>query len=53
MQLADKTKKPYCVRCLAEQKQKADKAVKAGGVVVGLVGSIVTLIVTHNPKNKN
>ena len=28
-QLADDTKKPYCVRCLAEKKQNADTAAKA------------------------
>ena len=35
-QLADNTKKPYCVRCLAEKKQDRENVAKAGVAVLCL-----------------
>ncbi len=52
-QLADNTKKPYCVRCLAERKEKTDKVVKTSSAAVGLVGAgIIGLAKILNPKDK-
>lgn len=33
-QLAVTTKKPYCVRCLAEKKQNTENAAKAGAMIL-------------------
>ena len=34
-QLADNTKKPHCIRCLAEKKQNRENVAKAGAAVLG------------------
>ena len=42
-QLAVTTKKPYCVRCLAEKKQNTENAAKAGAMILGVGVSLFGL----------